>query len=151
MYINFDKSPETYKNWSKLGFAPETAPLLALLPAVQVAWAEGFLQTSERRIILQIFEELEIPMGRGFHEVLDWLEERPSDEFFDSATDILSNSMVKMESNEYAKLRDFLHRSCLKVADASAKIGLTKNSENICREERKQINKIGRRLGFSFA
>ncbi len=151
MKINFEQSPKTVEKWEKLGFHAETVSLLALVPAVRIAWAEGFLQTSERRVILQMFEELEIPHGKGFHELLGWLDERPSDKFFDSATDILSESLVKMDSEKGAELRDFLHRSCLKVADASWEIGLKRDSQTICREERLELEKVGTRLGFSFA
>lgn len=151
MKINFEQSPKIVEKWESLGFHAETVSLLALVPAVRVAWAEGFLQTSERRVILQIFEELEIPRGKGFYELLGWLDERPSDNFFDSATDILSESLVKIDSKKSAELRDFLHRSCVKVADASWEIGLKRDNRTICREERLELEKVGTRLGFSFA
>jgi hypothetical protein len=151
MKTNFEQSPKTVEKWEAMGFHAETVSLLALIPALRVAWAEGFLQTSERRVLLQIFEQLEIPHGKGFHELLGWLDERPSDSFFDSATDILSESLAKTDSKNGAVLRDFLHRSCLKVADASWEIGLKRDSQTICREERQELEKVGARLGFSFA
>lgn len=151
MKTNFEQFPEIVEKWKNLGFHAETVSLLKLIPTVRVAWAEGFLQMSERRVILQIYERLELTGDKAFNELLGWLDERPSDWFFDSATDILSEWLAMMDARNRAELKRFLRLSCLKVADASRQIGLKRNNQAICREERLELEKVGARLGFSFA
>lgn len=40
-----------------LGIAEQSWPVLALLPLIQVAWADGEIQPSERRLIQRVARE----------------------------------------------------------------------------------------------
>lgn len=50
---------------AELGYSPDTLPLLFLVPFVQVAWAEGFVQASEQKTILRLAANLESRKKRG--------------------------------------------------------------------------------------
>ncbi|MEM6925814.1 MAG: FHA domain-containing protein [Myxococcota bacterium] len=59
-----------------LGLDRHSAPLLALLPLVEVAWADGSIQDSERTVILAAAERF--GLDDGLRTVLDgWLASRP--------------------------------------------------------------------------
>lgn len=151
MKTEFETPPEIIEKWRKLGFYEDMLPLLPMIPAIQVAWAEGFMQAGERRVLLQLFEETENGKEEIKRTLLGWLDERPTDEFFAETTEILSEWLAKMSSWQAAVLRDFLHASCVRVANASAVIGLKTGNQTISREERRQLELIGNQLGFTLA
>lgn len=62
-----------------LGLHLEEAGLVAFLPLVEVAWADGEIQPAERKFILQKAEE-RLPLSAHGREVLEgWLAWRPSE------------------------------------------------------------------------
>ena len=69
-----------------LGYTSETIPLLHLVPLVEVAWSEGGVADREREMIFKIAEARGIPPDGVAHEMLShWLENKPSDKFFDNS------------------------------------------------------------------
>lgn len=137
-------------DWSALGYRAETLPLLLLAPPVQVAWAEGFVQTGERRTILRLAADLRIAPGSpGYAELCDWLEHRPPDEFFARATALLRRWLETMPAARRTKLRNVLLLGCVEVAQASSSIGLLRDRRGVNREEREQLAAIGEKLGFT--
>ena len=67
-----------------LGYTPETVMLLHVVPLVQIAWAEGSVSKSERRLIVEAARARGVAAGSAADQVLaQWLERRPSDEFFE--------------------------------------------------------------------
>ena len=151
MRIDFENMTEIVEKWRDLGGTDKTLPLLGFVPAVQVAWAEGFMQAGERRTILALYAASGIADDDLEKELLGWLDERPSDDFFAAATEILSEWLAKMSSHQSAGLRDLLHERCMKVAEASTTIGLRPGTRAVSREERRQLELIGNQLGFTLA
>ena len=151
MRIDFENNAEIVEKWRALGGDEKTLPLLTFVPAVQVAWAEGFVQAGERRTILELFAASGLADDDLDKELLGWLDERPSDDFFAAATEILSEWLAKMSSQLSAGLRDLLHERCVKVAQASMTIGLRPGNRAVSREERRQLELIGNQLGFTLA
>lgn len=151
MRIDFENMTEIVEKWRALGGDEKTLPLLTFAPAVQVAWAEGFMQAGERRTILELFAASGLADDDLKNELLGWLDERPSDDFFAAATEILSEWLAKMSSHRSAGLRDLLHERCVKVAEASTTIGLRPGTRAVSREERRQLELIGNQLGFTLA
>jgi hypothetical protein len=147
----FEMPAEIVEKWRGLGFDGNSSTLLLFVPAVRAAWAEGFLQAAERRTILQIFEQVGAKDENSYKTLLEWLDERPSDEFFAAATEVLSEWLAKISSRRAAVFKGFLHVSCLKVASASATIGLKTGRQAICREEQRELARIGNQLGFTLA
>lgn len=137
------------EKWNELGYAAESLPLVFYVPLVQVAWAEGFLQASERRLILQFARENNLSADLIEEELLLWLDERPSDDFFAAATAILRELLNEMPAAESESWREKLQTACLEVAGASARIGILREREKISHEERRELEQIGNNLGFS--
>ncbi len=62
-----------------LGIDESNYPVLALLPLVQVAWADGKIQKAEHRLIAQTAVRLGLQTGGSWESVLgDWLRTPPS-------------------------------------------------------------------------
>jgi hypothetical protein len=65
----------------KLDVKPETCAALAVVPLVEVAWADGTVQYEERQAILKAAEERGIKVGTPCHDLLeDWLTHKPGPE-----------------------------------------------------------------------
>lgn len=72
-----------------LGIDTDRVALVALLPFVRVAWADGTVQEAERAMVFDIASRYEL-FGPGDREVIDtWLASEPSPFFFDTADSVL--------------------------------------------------------------
>lgn len=150
MRSRFNKPIDIEIKWTQLGGKPETISLLFLVPLVQIAWAEGFVQHVERKTVLRLAADLKITSETaGYADLLSWLNERPTDDFFAAATELLNYWLKTMPPEQSESLRNVLLIGCLEVARASADIGLHPKPEKIRREEREQLFSLGNRLGFA--
>jgi hypothetical protein len=135
---------------AELGYAPDKLPLLYLVPFVQVAWAEGFVQASEQKAILRFAANFGVSAGHSAYEqLLGWFDERPSEEFFDRSLEDLRALLASVPVKQAARLRSMLQFGCVEVAHASGDIGLLRGHSNIRREERELLQNIGARLGLA--
>lgn len=66
-----------------LGLDAESFRAIALLPLVEVAWADGRTQPDERRLIAEIARGHSLLQGQGMEVLKGWLLERPSADAFD--------------------------------------------------------------------
>ena len=128
--------PRIIEQGTRAGFAPaEHLPVLCFVPFVQVAWAEGFVQPAERRAILRLAESLNVaPEHPGYRELVGWLDERPPDEFFDRAGEMIRELLAVLPDESYGLAGD---------------IGLLRHRSGIRREEREQLRRIGEKLGLT--
>jgi hypothetical protein len=152
MANNVTISFDLIQKWQKLGYSPQTFQLLLLVPPVQTAWAEGYVQSAERRTIIDFANnELGIYQDEAaFLELEHWLNVRPTEERFNAMNEILTEWLCRMPKRESRIWRNRLLRICLKVAQSSANIGFLKTTFPAIRpEESLQIEKISRLLSIS--
>lgn len=72
------KDPEVLRKLVDLGVQPRTLAPLALVPLVEVAWADGSMAPKEREAIVAAAEAAGLDRGSaGFALLESWLEERP--------------------------------------------------------------------------
>ncbi len=134
----------------ELGYAPEKLPLLFLVPFVQIAWAEGFVQASEQKAILRFAANLSVNADHSDYEkLLGWFDERPAEEFFARSIEDLRELLESIPLKQATRLRTMLQFGCVEVAQASGDIGLLRGRSSIRREEREQLRHIGERLGLA--
>lgn len=134
----------------QLGYVPDKLPILFLVPFVQVAWAEGFVQANEQKAILRFAENLHVGCDHSdYEELVRWFDERPTEEFFDRSLADLSELLEGIPPKQAARLRTMLQFGCVEVAQASGDIGLLRGRSNIRREEREQLHYISERLGLA--
>ena len=104
-----------------LGFNAATAPLLDIVPAIQVAWSDGTLPQQERAIIERILERPELlpaaTAGAGL--VAEWLSRRPRPELFRLATEALRLRVDRLDPEARTQLVSKIIADCKAVAAAS--------------------------------
>jgi hypothetical protein len=150
MSIDYQFPMQVLEKGSQLGYEREKLPLLFLVPFVQVAWAEGFVQASEQKTILRFAENFRVNAEKSaFEQLLVWFDERPSEEFFARSIEDLRRLLADIPPKQAARLRSMLHFGCVEVAQASGDIGLMRGGSNIRREERELLQNLGERLGLS--
>jgi tellurite resistance protein len=100
----------------------EAYRVVALLPLVYVAWADGKIQKSERDVILRIAREQGL-LDRGGGDALDrWLSEPPSKHQLKvdlAALNELARSDRRMQADFGADEEQLLLAWCQDVADAA--------------------------------
>ena len=73
----------------KLGINEKNVALVAVLPLVQVAWADGKIQSAERRIILKAAESFQVADADSKALLDGWLKKDPGFDAHDRALKIL--------------------------------------------------------------
>jgi hypothetical protein len=146
--IDFKITPQMIEKGLELGYAPERLPLLFLVPLLQVAWAEGFVQASEQKAILRFAQNFKLAGHSAFERLLPWLDTRPEDEFFERSMNDLRELLDRIPAKQAEKLRAALRFGCSEVAHASGTAGFLRRGSNIHRDEREHLLKIGERLGL---
>ena len=83
---------------TSIGLAPESARLVAILPLVQVAWADGVVQPEERRLIMQVAEKRGLIDVGGAEILQSWLTEPPSRFVFSTGRKIVAGLLAARNS-----------------------------------------------------
>lgn len=103
-----------------LGYTRETVGLLHLVPLVQVAWASGSVTPRERETVLQLCEWRNVEKDSpAWEQINNWLDERPSDEFFLTTLRIIRHLLEFQTANERVVGRTDLISFCIRIAMAS--------------------------------
>lgn len=105
-----------------MGIGDDTCRVLALLPLVEVAWADGNVQRAERDLILRTAETYGFLAGDG-RAVLDgWLKKRPDLGYFARGR----RALLDLVARQYGAAGDFDSATldgivvlCQKVASAA--------------------------------
>ena len=72
---------ELLANLTDLGIERSSYRALALLPLIQVAWADGRIQAAERRLIVEAMDRYQL--GADARNLVDsWMKDRPGETFF---------------------------------------------------------------------
>ena len=114
-----------------LGLDAATWAALSLVPLVEVAWADGEVQSKERDAILAAAAEQGITQGSSSYELLEgWLRQRPAASLFATWGEYSVELASKLSPGERRALRDDLCERARKVAEtAGGFLGLGRVSE----------------------
>ncbi len=83
-----------------LGFDADSARALYLLPLVDVAWADGTVQTAERREILAALEKQGIAANtKAYNLVLRWVDRGATDESYLNARTLLEPIILEQKKS----------------------------------------------------
>jgi hypothetical protein len=136
--------PKILEDLQELGYTRETVGLLHLLPLVRIAWAEGKITKSERELIFEAARARGVlPGSPGFEKLAEWLNRRPTEEFFDKTMRVIRAILMVLPEEELeSSKRDLLSYST-RVAEASGGIlGMGK----VDRKERALLEEIAKTL-----
>jgi tellurite resistance protein len=94
---------ELIQRLESIGLTVSTSRLVALLPLVQVAWADGSIQAEERKLILDIAKKRGFADEAGMPVLEKWLTTEPS-KFVYSTGRKLVNALVSRYKLEMPNL-----------------------------------------------
>jgi hypothetical protein len=118
-------NPELLRRVIALGVRLDTGPTFLLAPLVQVAWAEGKVTDRERETVLRLAAARGVEAGSPAHtQLLKWLQERPSDDLFDTAMEVIRGGLALLPPEQREERLKRLVQACQEVAEASG--GLAK-------------------------
>jgi hypothetical protein len=131
----------------EIGFTRETITLMHLVPLVQVAWIDGGVTQRERDLIFEIAASRGVEEGsEAFRQLVEWLEQRPSEDFFADSLRIIS---VLTKAHADGPTPDDLVAYCTRVAEASG--GILGFGQKISEVERDLIARIAGELARDHA
>jgi len=99
-----------------LGVDEHTWPVLALLPLIQVAWADGEVQQAERALILEVADREYALDARGHQALENWLTHSPTEQYLQRGRDA---ARLLAERNPDIVVADTLLDQCQAVARAA--------------------------------
>lgn len=103
-----------------LGIRAETVTALFMVPLVEVAWADGTLDTKERRAILDRTGDSGIVGGSTEYALLEaWLDRRPDPKLLAAWTHLVQGVCEQLGQDEAARLKAGLLERARTVAGAS--------------------------------
>ena len=131
---------------AELGFDAATAPLLDIVPAIQVAWADGSLPAKERAEIERILARPGLTdaarMGSGM--VATWLSRQPGADLYRLAIEALRLRLARMDADTRKRVVSTIIDDCNAVAAASGGVfGLGAHSN----AESERIKELAAALG----
>jgi tellurite resistance protein len=128
----------------QLGVDRDRVELVALLPLVRVAWADGYVQQAERELIIEIASRHDL-FGPGDREVVEgWLGDQPSDFFLDTTERVL-RELAQLAV--FPGARDIVDQ-CWALAEAAGGL-LGTSLFAVGAEERAAIEEMAAALGVS--
>jgi hypothetical protein len=114
------KSPEVLDRLIDLGIHPETVAALSLVPLVEVAWADGSLDASERGAVLERADTAGFAPGSIERALLEtWLSRKPEPKLLRAWVHLVEGLCEQMSPQEVAALREGLLDKARAVAGAS--------------------------------
>lgn len=104
----------------ELQVRPETLASLSLIPLVEVAWADGNVDTKEKELVLSCAIKMGFPKGGPDYKILSqWMTHRPSVELLDAWIHYIQGLCEKLTGEEKGELKKELIENTRSVAMAS--------------------------------
>jgi Mitochondrial ATPase inhibitor, IATP. len=136
---------DVLRTLQELGYTPDTVAVLHLVPLIQVAWADRKVTPQEREMILEASSLHGVAGGSAAYlQLTDWLDNRPSDEFFEQTLRIIGTILQTNPEAQGMSGSDVLADS-IRVAEASG--GILGFGNKISDEERAMLQRIADAVG----
>jgi uncharacterized tellurite resistance protein B-like protein len=125
-----------------LNIRAETVASLAVIPLVEVAWADGQVDAKERAAILKAVEGSFAKESDIDHALLaQWLTHRPPAELMTAWTDYVKALCRQLTASERAALKkDIIDHATIVAKAAGSFLGLT---SGVSKEEQAMLGKLG--------
>lgn len=110
----------------QLNVKPETVAALAAVPLIEVAWADGKIETSEREAVLHHANGMGIVPGTVEHELLErWLTHQPGPELMTAWQTCLKGLCESLSAEDRVVLQEeLLHATKITAEAAGGFLGL---------------------------
>lgn len=143
-------APDFRPMLADLGMDPASCRVLALLPLVGVAWADGAVQAQEKRAILEFAEAQGALDAEGALILEDWLRFAPTQGYLDRGLDALCQLVAAGHASFDAALLDVLPTKARAVAEAAGG-GLFSLFRKVSSEEQAALDRLARQLAAARA
>lgn len=105
---------------AELKIEAHTLAALALVPLVEVAWANGVVEPGERKAILEEMDKADVPDGSPSFALLEqWLGRRPGPRMLEAWTTYTQGLCESLDESEIAELKAGVLGRARRVAEAS--------------------------------
>ena len=139
--------PALLERIQKLGVTLDTGSAFILAPLVEVAWVDGDVSHAERDTILHIAKQRGVAPGSAdYHQLLDWLAHRPSDEVFQTALEAIRIGLSVLPPDESERRIATMIKACEDVAQAAGGIAQLFHLDRVSYSESSVIAAIRRHL-----
>lgn len=116
-------NPEVLDKLLELEITPQTLASLAVVPLVEVAWADGHVDAREHKAVLDAAKLNGFEKGDPDYALLDnWLNHRPSDKLLHAWVHYIRGLCETLEPSEIRALQVELTGRARKVAEAAGGI-----------------------------
>jgi tellurite resistance protein len=137
---------EVLKTLQELGYTRDTVALFHYVPLINVAWADGKVSRQERELILEAARAHGIAEGSAADkQLIDWIENRPSEEFFDQTLRIMGALLETTPRADGTVGSQGVLDEAKRLAEASG--GILGFGSKISAEEQALLNRIAAALG----
>jgi hypothetical protein len=103
-----------------LDLSPEAIVAFSLVPLVEVAWADGQIQSKERDAVLRAAEERGVTPGSVNHELLEnWLRERPDPRLLEVWRRYATGLLNELDPDERLLMRERVLGNALRIAESA--------------------------------
>ena len=134
--------PDMSRELAELGFTPETVNLVPLIPLLEMAWAEGGVTASERKMVVEVARARGIAEGSAAdRQLADWLERRPDESVFRRAGRLINALFAS--GGRFELTPDDIIKYCEAIADAS---GGVFGIRRVSAEERATLGRIANEI-----
>lgn len=129
----------------EFGFKRETISLLHLVPLMELAWASGSVSSRERAAIVEAARSRGVVEGTmADAQLTAWLDVRPTDEFFASATRAIRGFLTALSAEDWqAGITDIV-ACCTSVAQLSG--GILGLGTKVCDNEKAVLARVAAEL-----
>lgn len=136
---------EVLRVLQELGYSRVMIELFYQIPLVQVAWASGSVTPQEREWVLRLAGLRGATHERpAFQQLSHWLDERPSDEFFQTSLRIIGYLLDVLPDSERRAAQRNLVNFCQQIALMSG--GFLGLGSKICEGEQDVLDQIASEL-----
>lgn len=134
------RAPEAIQELHDLGFTPETATLLPIVPVLQVAWAEGGIRAAERDLLVAFARSRGVEAGSAADRQLTaWMTTRPPEAVFTGAGRLIRAMLESGTAQSGNLTAEGLVAYCERIAASSGGVfGLGR----ISAEERTLLSRV---------
>jgi chloramphenicol 3-O-phosphotransferase len=129
-----------------LDIRPDVLASMAVVPLIQVAWADGSVEAKERAAIMEAASQGGLAKGSPDFQLLErWLNHKPGPELLDAWTHYIEGLAELMTHDERVALRASLVDRARKVAEAAGGfLGLT---SPVSDGERRMLERLEQAFG----
>ena len=130
----------------QLGIRPGKWAAMALIPMVEVAWANGCVEERERRAVLSAAEANGVTKGSAAHELLEqWLAARPDAAFLQAWGAYIVDLCAELGEAEREALQQEILGRARQVAEAAG--GILGMGNKISEAEQRALDELQKAFG----